>query len=562
MDRKKILITAALPYANGAIHFGHLAGAYLPADCYARFQRLLGNDVCYICGSDEYGVAISMSAEIAGRSPKEHVDHFHVVNKNLFDSVGVSFDHYSRTTWPGHDATVIEFFESLLKKGYIEEKDSERLFCEEDGRFYADRYVVGTCPHCGYEKARGDECTSCGSSYEAEELKEPKTKIGERALSRKKTTHWYLRLDLFKEKLLLWLKEKGWKANVVNFVTHYIEHLRPRAITRDMKWGIPLPLPDAEGKVFYVWFDAPIGYISSTKEWSEKIGDPERWKSYWLDPETHFVQFIGKDNIPFHAVIFPAMLMGQDLPYKIVDELPANEFYNLEGKQFSKSEGWYVDLEEFLKKYSSDQLRYTIAANLPENQDSEFSWPDFQNRCNSELVGKLGNFVHRTLVFAKNKCEALVPEAMEISAEDEAFLIKCKAIVERVEEAYSSFKLRKTCQLIMELAQTGNAYFDAKKPWKDAKEERFGPMRTTISCCLECIKLLSVVASPIIPYACDKIVEQLGLGDSFLKLNWHERLSYSLPEGHDLGSPKTLFRKIEDEEIEDEEAKLHKIKPL
>jgi len=557
MSKKKILVTAALPYANGAIHFGHLAGAYLPADCYTRFHRLQGNDVRYICGSDEYGVAISMSAELAGRSPKEHVDHFHAVNKALFEAVGISFDHYSRTTWPGHDETAIEFFEILLKKGYIEPRDSARLFCEKDGKFYADRYVIGTCPHCGYERARGDECTACGSSYEAEELKDPKTKIGEKKLSLKETKHWYLRLDLFKEQLLSWLETKGWKSNVVKFVKHYIEHLRPRAITRDMKWGIPVPLSDAVGKVFYVWFDAPIGYISSMKEWSQQIGDPEAWKSYWLDPETHFVQFIGKDNIPFHAVIFPAMLMGQDVSYKLVDELPANEFYNLEGKQFSKSEGWYVDLAEFLETYSADQLRYTIAANLPETQDSEFSWPDFQNRCNSELLGKFGNFVHRTLVFARNKCGGCVPAIETLSSEDEAFLQKCKDLVEQIEGAYSSFKLRRACQLIMELAQAGNGYFDAKKPWNDAKEEKRHPsMRATISCCLESIKLLSLVASPVLPYTCEQIIEQLGLGKEFLDLTWKERSAYRLPEGHKLGESRLLFRKIEDDEIEKQEAKL------
>lgn len=557
MKKKKILITAALPYANGAMHFGHLAGSYLPADCYARFQRLLGNDVCFICGSDEYGVAIAMSAELAGKTPKEHVDHFHAVNKGLFAAMGMSFDHYSRTTWHGHNATTISFFETLLKNGYLEKKESERLFCKEDGRFYADRYVVGTCPSCGYENARGDECTSCGASYEAEDLKNPRTKIGNKSLSMRSTTHWYLRLDLFKDKLLAWLDTRDWKPNVVNFIKKYIEGIRPRAITRDMEWGIPVPLPEAKGKVLYVWFDAPIGYISATREWAELIGDPDRWKEYWLNQETHFVQFLGKDNIPFHGAVFPAMLMGQDLPYKLVDEMPANEFYNLAGRQFSKSEGWYVDLAEFLEKYSADQLRYAIAANAPETQDSEFTWKDFQSRCNADLLGKLGNFVHRTLVFAKNFCGGVIPEASGLAAEDTEFLVSCERLANEVKESYSQFRLRKAAQTIMELAQLGNQYFDAKKPWQDAKDESTHQlMRNTIACCLECVKLLALTSSPIMPRLSVNILRQLDLDEAFKTLTWDEQVLFQLPAGLLLGAPQHLFKKIEDEEIEKEEAKL------
>lgn len=554
--QQKVLVTAALPYANGAIHFGHLAGAYLPADCYARFQRLMGNDVCFICGSDEYGVAIALSAELAGRTPQEHVDIFHAVNQKLFQKMQMSFDHYSRTTWPGHVQTTVSFFDSLLKNGYIESRESERLYCEEDGRFYADRYVVGTCPSCGFPSARGDECTSCGASYEAEDLKNPSTKIGRKPLTLKKTVHWYLRLDLFKEKLLTWLETKSWKPNVVNFIKKYIQDLRPRAITRDMKWGIPVPLQEAEGKVLYVWFDAPIGYISGTREWAECIGDPERWKSYWLDPQTKLVQFIGKDNIPFHAVVFPSMLMGQDVNYKIVDELPANEFYTLGGKQFSKSEGWFVDLERFLQTFSADQLRYAIASNAPETQDSEFTWKDFQLRCNSDLAGKFGNFVHRTLVFAKNTCGGIVPE-MNPSAEiDRLFLEQITKIAEATKEAYSQFRLRKACQGIMELAQAGNVYFDMKKPWQDAKKGDTQGVATTIACCLHCIKTLALLAFPVIPTASASIIQQLGLEGAYLRRGWDEQMAFTLPGGHLLGQPEPLFRKVEDEQIAAEEALL------
>ncbi|HSX03948.1 MAG TPA: methionine--tRNA ligase, partial [Rhabdochlamydiaceae bacterium] len=388
---QKILITSALPYANGPLHFGHIAGAYLPGDCYARFQRLLGNDVLYICGSDEYGVAITLSAELAKRTPKEHVDIYHHMIQDFFKKLDLSFDHYSRTTWSGHVADVQEFFLDLLKNGFIEEKITDQLYSEEDRRFLADRYVVGTCPKCGFEEARGDECQKCGSSYEATDLKNPRSKLTGHKLVLKPTKHWFLRFDLFKDRLASWIMQKHWKSNVLNFAKSYIEDLHPRAITRDSDWGVPIPLKGTEGKVFYVWFDAPIGYISATRDWAQTKDKPEAWKEYWFDPDTKLVQFIGKDNIPFHAVFFPAMTMGQDKPYKLVDELPANEFLNLEGRQFSKSEGWYIDLDDFFKQFSADQIRYYLAANAPESQDAEFSWKDFQARCNSELLGKFGN---------------------------------------------------------------------------------------------------------------------------------------------------------------------------
>lgn len=555
MSRQKVLITAALPYANGAIHFGHLAGSYLPADCYARFSRLQGHNVCFICGSDEYGVAIAMSAEQAGATPQEHVDKFHTINQGLFSAVGMSFDHYSRTTWVGHKTTVDDFFLTLLRNGYIESKESERLFCEEDGRFYADRYVVGTCPKCGYQQARGDECTSCGASYEAEDLKNPCTKRGNRPLTKKRTRHWYLRLDLFKEQLLQWLEGKPWKPNVVNFIKKYIEDIRPRAITRDMKWGIPVPLPEAAGKVLYVWFDAPIGYISATKEWAESIGDPDRWQEYWLDSACRLVQFLGKDNIPFHGAVFPAMIMGQDLPYKLVDEMPANEFYTLAGRQFSKSEGWFVDLGSFLERYSADQLRYAIASNAPETQDSEFTWKDFQSRCNADLLGKFGNFVHRTLVFAHNSCSGVVPEARNLQEDDVQFLERCRELASQAKSAYANFRLRKASQAVMEAAQIGNVYFDIKKPWRKGQDQQ--SVETTIACCLECLKILSLISAPIIPEASAEIVRQLGLEEQFQKRGWDEQMAFSLPQGHRLGTPRPLFRKVEDEEVAVEEAKLY-----
>lgn len=541
----KVLITAALPYANGPLHFGHIAGAYLPADCYARFQRLIGSDVLYICGSDEHGVAITLSAELAGRTPKEHVDHFHQVLKDFFQKMNIEFDHYSRTTWEGHVESSQTYFKELLKNGYIEEKVTNQLYSEKDERFLADRYVMGTCPKCGFAKARGDECPKCGASYEATDLKKPRSKLTGAPLTLKATKHWFIRFDLFKDKLAQWIKKKNWKPNVVNFAQNYIDDLKPRAITRDSDWGIPVPLEGAKGKVLYVWFDAPIGYISATKEWALKKGDSEAWKEYWCDEKTKLVNFIGKDNIPFHAIFFPAMTMGQDKPYKTVDELPANEFYNLEGKQFSKSAGWYIDLEEFFNHFSADQIRYAIAANAPETQDSEFSWKDFQMRCNSELLGKYGNLINRVLVFTQSKCGGVMPSYGDLKHEDEVFLEKIHELTQAIYEAYSHFHLRKATQLIMELAQEGNVYFDYKKPWKDPEG-----LNTTIACCLRALNALALISFPIIPETAEKVWKLLGNDTSLKDQKWEAVLETGIPPNRTFPKPEVLFSKVEDSVIE------------
>ncbi len=484
---KKILITSALPYANGQPHFGHIAGAYLPADCYARFERLRGKDVLYLCGSDEHGVAITLSAEMAGRSPREYVDLYHAVIQDVFKRLRFSFDHYSRTTWPGHCNTTQEFFQVLLDKGYIEERTENHLFSEAENRFLADRYVVGTCPKCGFDAARGDECQRCASSYEAVDLKNPRSKLTGSPLVLRPSAHPYLRFDLFKERLKEWIETKDWKENVVRFAMGYIDDLRPRAITRDSSWGVLVPgYPD---KVFYVWFDAPIGYISAAKEWAEERGKPESWKEFWLDPDTKLVQFIGKDNIPFHAVFFPAMLMGQDLPYKLPDELPANEFFMFEGRQFSKSDNWTIDLDAFFERYTSDQIRYAIAANAPETADSDFSWKDFQMRCNAELLAKLGNFVHRVLIFAHQHCKGKVPELNPVDGIDAEFYDKIHLQTELAAQCYETFHLRRACQTLMELCQAANSYFDVKKPWVLARDPLCAQqLDSCIALCLHCHK--------------------------------------------------------------------------
>lgn len=555
--RQKTLITSALIYANGPLHFGHLAGAYLPADCYARFRRLQSDDLLYICGSDEYGVAITLSAELAGRTPQEQVDHFHAINKDLLQKMRISIDHYSRTTCPEHEPIVQDFFTTLLKNGFIEEKVSKQLYSEEEKRFLADRYVMGECPKCHFKEARGDECPKCGGNYEATDIINPVSKMTKSKLGLKQTNHWYLRLDLFKERLLAWLETLDWKSNVVNFIKPYIEDLRPRAITRDATWGVKIPLANTEGKVLYVWFDAPIGYISATQEWARLQGDKDRWKDYWLDEKTKYVQFIGKDNIVFHAMFFPAMQMGQDIPYKLVDQLPANEFLNLEGKQFSKSSGWYIDLADFLQKFSVDSLRYTLAANAPENQDAEFTWSDFQMRVNTELVGKFGNFVHRVLSFLTTKMDSKIPECHDYEDADNEFWERIASITKEMAICYDAFKVRKASQLLMELCSLGNAYFDQSKPWELLKDKRNTEhLNTVMYCLLTAIKAIAVVSFPIVPDTASKIWNMLGFKTSLETVNWKVALAEDLEPGIVLQKPVILFEKIEDDVVKAEMEKL------
>ncbi|SCA58718.1 Methionine--tRNA ligase [Chlamydiales bacterium SCGC AB-751-O23] len=559
MTKKKVLITSALPYANGPIHFGHIAGAYLPGDCYARFERLQDNDVLYVCGSDEYGMAITLSAEQAKRTPKEHVDVFHELNQEFFKQLNFSFDHFSRTTWEGHCKPVQEIFLDLYEKGLIKEDETYQLYSEKENRFLADRYVVGTCPKCSFEKARGDECQKCGASYEAIDLIKPKSKLTSSPLSKRKTKHWFLQLQDMKGQLLSWLESKDWKPNVVNFIKNYIDDLRPRAITRDSEWGVPVPLEGTEGKVLYVWFDAPIGYISASQEWAKLNGKEDKWKDYWLDSETKLVNFIGKDNITFHGVIFPAMLMGQNTPYKIVDELPANEFYNLEGRQFSKSDGWYIDLADFFKNFTADQIRYAIAANAPENSDSEFTWKDFQNRCNSELLGKLGNFINRTMVFTHKSFNSKVPKASNLNEDDQAFLKKIRDLTNQIQTSYAEFKLRQVTQLIMELAQTGNVYFDHKAPWKANKDASLlEDAQNCIHLCIECIKCLALVSNPIIPSSSLKTWSMLGAEKDLLQYGWKGVMDMDITDLK-LKEAEVLFKKVEDDIIKTEREKLESI---
>ncbi|WP_366223711.1 methionine--tRNA ligase [Chlamydia buteonis] len=494
----RVLITSALPYANGPLHFGHIAGAYLPADVYARFRRLLGDDVLYICGSDEYGIAITLNAERAGMGYQEYVNMYHKIHKDTFDKLGISIDFFSRTTNPFHKGLVQDFYIELKSKGLIENQISLQLYSEEEDRFLADRYVEGTCPKCGFDGARGDECQKCGADYEATDLVNPRSKLSGSQLVLKETEHAFLHLERMVEPLLAYIDTCYLPEHVRKFVTDYIKNLRPRAITRDLSWGIPVP--HFPNKVFYVWFDAPIGYISGTMDWAASLNNPDAWKDFWLEDSTEYVQFIGKDNIPFHAAIFPAMELGQSIPYKKMDALVSSEFYLLEGYQFSKSEGNYVDIDAFLDTYSLDKLRYVLAATAPETSDSEFTFIDFKTRCNSELVGKFGNFINRVLAFAeKNGFKELAYSTNLLEDQDRHFLDHAQQIVRDAREYYSKYSLRKACCAIMELAALGNVYFNDQAPWKLLKEGFTHRVEAILFCACYCQKLLALISYPIIP---------------------------------------------------------------
>lgn len=559
---KRILVTAALPYANGPIHLGHLAGAYLPADIYVRYQRLKGRDVIYICGSDEHGVPITITAEKEGVTPQQVVDKYHYMNKDSFERFGMSFDNYSRTSLQLHHQTAQEFFLELYKKGILKEKATKQLYCEKDKMFLADRYVEGICPVCGSPGARGDQCEKCGSWLEQTDLIEPKCKICGSTPFIRETSHWYLPLGDFQKRLEEWINTKtDWKENVKQYVYSWFkEGLQDRAVTRDLHWGVKVPIPGAEGKVIYVWFDALLGYISSTKEWAQKIGQPEKWREYWQNEDTRLIHFIGKDNIVFHCIVFPAILMAwnegrESEIYILPDNVPANEFLNLEGKKFSTSRNYAVWLNEYLEKFEPDPLRYALACILPETRDADFSWKEFQARNNNELADILGNFVNRTLIFAKKNFEGKVPERYELEDIDRELLAKLKEYADKISENYENFRIRDGVFETMNLARFANKYFNDTEPWRMIKEN---PKRasTTINLCLQTVRALAILFEPVLPFSARKIWEMLNLKDDIVKAGWDSACELKLEVGHQLGEPKILFRKIEDSEIEEQIVKL------
>ena len=548
---KRTLITTALPYANGPVHIGHLAGVYVPADIYARYLRLKGEEVLMIGGSDEHGVPITLRAKKEGVTPQDVVDRFHGIIKKSFEEFGISFDIYSRTTSPTHRQVASDFFRTLYEKGEFIEKTSEQYYDEEAKQFLADRYITGTCPHCGNEKAYGDQCEACGTSLNATDLINPKSAISGSEPVMKETKHWYLPLDKHEPFLRKWILEdhKEWKPNVYGQCKSWLDMgLQPRAVSRDLDWGIPVPVEGAEGKVLYVWFDAPIGYISNTKELL-----PDSWETWWKDPETKMVHFIGKDNIVFHCIVFPAMLKAEGT-FNLPENVPANEFLNLEGDKISTSRNWAVWLNEYLVDMpgKQDVLRYVLTANAPETKDNDFTWKDFQARNNNELVAVYGNFVNRALQLTKKYFDGVVPAAGELNDYDRETLKEFADVKEEVEKLLDVFKFRDAQKEAMNLARIGNKYLADTEPWKLAKTD-MPRVATILNISLQLVANLAIAFEPFLPFSSEKLRKMLNM-DSF---DWAE-LGHTdlLPAGHRLATPELLFEKIEDDVIQAQVDKL------
>lgn len=555
-----MLVTSALPYANGRIHLGHLSGAYLPADIYVRYKRLKGDDIIYICGSDEHGVPITITADKEKVSPNVIIDRYHELNKTAFEKFGMSFDIYSRTSLQIHHETAREFFKCYYDNGLLIEKKSKQFYDEKVKMFLPDRYVEGTCPRCGYEEARSDECEKCGSLYEPSELINPKSKISGETPVLKETSHWYFPLGKYQERLEKYISEMsekfGWKDNVLNYCRGWFnDGLKDRAITRDLDWGVKVPLDGVENKVLYVWFEAVLGYISATKELSEKRNDPELWKKYWQDPATKYVAFIGKDNVVFHTIIFPAILMAwndtNSSKYVLPQNVPANEFLNFEGKKFSKSRGWGIDVDEFLNLFPADTLRYTLAANLPENKDTDFYWKEYQGRNNGELADIFGNFVNRTFTFAFKHFDGKVPAAKNLDKIDNEMIELLKSYPEKVGSLIEKYKIKDAVFEMMNLARAGNKYFNDSEPWVTVKKNK-DKCAATINICLNTIYTLAEVFEPVVPFSSAKIFKMLNAQ----KCEWNKCGEINLKEGHKLNEPEILFTKIEDKVIEEQINKL------
>ena len=562
MPKEKILVTSALPYANGPIHLGHLSGAYLPADIYVRYKRLNGDDIVYICGSDEHGVPITITADKEGVSPKVIIDRYHEANKKAFERFGMSFDNYSRTSLPIHHETAKEFFLEFYNRGMLIEKKSNQFYDEKAKMFLPDRYVEGTCPRCGNEQARSDECENCGSLYDPSELINPKSKVSGETPVLKETTHYYFPLGRYQPALEKYIDEMnakyGWKDNVIQYCRGWFKDgLKERAITRDLDWGIKVPVESAAGKVIYVWFEAVLGYISSAKEYSQIKKQPDLWKKYWQDVNTKYIAFIGKDNVVFHTIIFPAILMAWNEAgkeqYCLPQNVPANEFLNFEGKKFSKSRGWGIDVDEFLNLFRADPLRYTLAANLPENRDTDFYWKEFQLRNNSELADILGNFINRTFTFIHKHFNGKVPPRIKLEKIDEDMLKEISEYPQRISVFFEKYRIKDGVNEMMNLARDGNKYFNDSEPWVTVKsnKEKCG---TTLNICLQAIYTLAELFSPVLPFSSEKLFKILNSN----QVEWSESGKSFLKEGHQINAAEILFPKIEDEVIEEQISKLGK----
>ncbi|MDA0987328.1 MAG: methionine--tRNA ligase [Bacteroidetes bacterium] len=555
-ESKKHIVTAALPYANGRLHLGHIAGAYLPSDIYVRYKRLKKENIIFVCGSDEHGVAITISAIKEKTTPKAIVDKYHEKNKIAFQKMGISFDIYSRTSNQIHHKTSQEFFLELNKKGILVEKTESQLYCENDKMFLSDRFVEGTCPKCKSEGARGDQCENCGSWLNPTELISPKCKLCSNKPIIKSTKHFYFPLGRFQNELEKYVSsKKNWKPNVKNYCNGWFkEKLGDRAVTRDLEWGIKVPLNNADGKVLYVWFEAVLGYISATKEFGEKIGDPNLWKNYWQDPSTTYTAFIGKDNIVFHAIVFPAMLMAHG-NYLLPQNIPANEFLNLEGGKFSKSRNNAIYLEDVVEKYSVDALRYTLASILPETKDSDFYWKDFQARTNNELADIYGNFINRTTTFIQKNFNSKIPAVGALSSEDKNFLKELNDLPQKVGDLFEKFKFRDANNQIMDFVRIANKYFNDSMPWKTLNSHP-EKCKTTLNNCINAVQMLAVVFFPILPDSSKKIWKMIGNNSDIENINWNEINNLKVDINQTLVEIQIPFSKIEDNVIQEELNKL------
>ena len=547
---KRYTITAALPYTNGPIHIGHLAGVYVPADIFARYQRLKNNEVAFICGSDEHGVAISIKAKKEHTTPQAIIDKYHAIIKQSFADFGISFDNYSRTSLPIHHQTASDFFRKLYEQGDFIEEISEQLYDEEAHQFLADRFVIGTCPKCGNPEAYGDQCERCGSSLNATDLIDPKSSITGSKPTLKATKHWFLPLNRYQEFLEKWILEghkNDWKPNVYGQVKSWLDdELKPRAVTRDLDWGIPVPVDGAEGKVLYVWFDAPIGYISSTKEWAERVG--KDWRPFWQDKDTELVHFIGKDNIVFHCIIFPAMLKAEG-SYILPTNVPANEFLNLEGNKLSTSKNWAVWLHEYLQDFPNQQdvLRYALTANAPETKDNDFTWKDFQARNNNELVAIFGNFINRVAVLTQKYYEGEVPAAGALNATDSETLQQISEFTQKIEQSLERYRFREAQQELMNIARLGNKYLADEEPWKLIKTDA-ERVKTVMYVALQVATALAITSEPFLPFTSEKLKNILQLGTTAWE-QVKQNPTALLPTGHKIGVATLLFEKIEDAAI-------------
>ncbi len=558
---KRYTVTAALPYTNGPIHIGHLAGVYVPADIYARFLRQQNKDVAFICGSDEHGVAISMKAKKEGISPQEVIDKYNKIIKDSFQEFGISFDNYSRTSAKIHHDTASDFFRKLYDDGKFIEEVTEQLYDAEADQFLADRFVTGTCPKCNSEGAYGDQCEKCGTSLNATDLINPKSTITGSTPVLRETKHWFLPLDQYDTFLREWIIEghkNDWKPNVYGQVKSWLDDgLKPRAVTRDLDWGIDVPVDGAEGKKLYVWFDAPIGYISSTKEWAAREG--KDWEPYWKDQDTKLVHFIGKDNIVFHCIIFPAMLKAEG-SYILPDNVPANEFLNLEGNKLSTSKNWAVWLNEYLVDFpeKQDVLRYTLTANAPETKDNDFTWKDFQARNNNELVAIFGNFINRVVVLTNKYYNGVIPTPNAFNEVDERTLAELKAYPAVIESSIERYRFREALGELMNVARLGNKYLADEEPWKLIKtdEER---VKTQMYVALQIAAALSTLAEPFLPFSATKLKNMLNVAEP---ITWNKvaETSNLIAAGHQIGQAELLFAKIEDEEIQKQIDKLEATK--